>query len=392
VPRSSKGIAAKMLEFVFWILVLLVGYVYFGYPALLFVMARGARNEPDYSESELPHVTLLISAFNEEDCIVEKLGNSLLLDYPKELLEIIVISDASDDRTDDIVHAYADRGVKLLRMEDRGGKTLGLNAGVAKAQGGVIVFSDANAMYQDDAIQALVAPYTDETVGAVIGESTYIEPDDDSGRSESLYWRYETAIKRYESELGSVVGGDGAIYSVRKELFRPMTADALSDFVNPLQVVEQDKRCIYEPRAVSVEEVAGSFDKEFKRKVRIVNRAWRALWRLRSMLNPFRHGVFSLKLWSHKVLRWLVPYMLGAVLVLNLILVTDSPVYLATLVLQLVFYGLAVIGFLNRRRAEQPALLHIPFYFCLVNFACAMGLVEGMLGKSYVTWTTARTD
>jgi len=381
-----------MLEMVFWTLVVLIGYVYFGYPALLHVLARGARNEPNYSESEPPNVTLLISAFNEEDCIAEKLDNSLLLDYPKELLEIIVISDASDDRTDDIVRDYADRGIKLLRTEDRGGKTLGLNAGVENAQGDVIVFSDANAMYREDAIRALVAPYADETVGAVIGESTYIEPDDDSGRSESLYWRYETAIKRYETELGSVIGGDGAIYSVRKELFRPMSADALSDFVNPLQVVEQGRRCIYEPRAVSVEEVAGSFEKEFKRKVRIVNRAWRALWRLRSMLNPIRYGAFSLKLWSHKVLRWLVPFMLGAILILNLILVTQRPIYLATLVLQVVFYGLAAIGFLNRRRAEQPALLHIPFYFCLVNFACAKGLIEGMLGNSYVTWTTARTD
>ena len=381
-----------MLEVVFWTLVILIGYVYFGYPALLYVLARGASDEPNYGQSELPHVTLLISAFNEEDCIAEKLENSLLLDYPKGLLEIVVISDASNDRTDDIVRGYADRGVKLLRMEERGGKTLGLNAGVNTARGEVIIFSDANAMYRQDAVRSLVAPYADENIGAVIGESTYIEPEDDSGRSESLYWRYETAIKRYESELGSVVGGDGAIYSVRKELFRPMSADALSDFVNPMQVVEQGKRCVYEPRAVSVEEVAGSFEKEFKRKVRIVNRAWRALWRLRNMLNPIRYGAFSLKLWSHKVLRWLVPFMLVVVFALNLTLVAQGPVYLASLITQVIFYGLATIGFLNRGRAEQPALLHIPCYFCLVNFACAMGLIEGISGKSYVTWATARTD
>jgi cellulose synthase/poly-beta-1,6-N-acetylglucosamine synthase-like glycosyltransferase len=381
-----------MLEIVFWTLVFVTGYVYFGYPALLFVLARGARHKRLYEESEPPPVTLLISAFNEEDCIADKLDNSLLLDYPKELLEIIVISDASDDRTDDIVRGYADRGIKLLRMEDRGGKTLGLNAGVEKAQGAVIVFSDANAMYLEDAVRSLVAPYADETIGAVIGESTYIEPDDDSGRSESLYWRYETAIKRYESEVGSVVGGDGAIYSVRKELFRPMSADALSDFVNPLQVVEQGRRCVYEPRAISVEEVAGSFEKEFKRKVRIVNRAWRAVWRLRGMLNPIRHGAFSLRLWSHKVLRWLVPFMLVGAFVLNLALVNQSPIYKATLLLQIIFYALAVVGFLNRGRDKQPAVLHVPFYFCLVNYASALGLIEGIFGKSYVTWTTARTD
>lgn len=381
-----------MLEIIFWTLVVLTGYVYFGYPALLYVLARGARAEPAYAESEPPEVTLLISAFNEEECIAEKLDNSLLLDYPDELLEIIVISDASDDSTDDIVRSYADRGIKLLRMEDRGGKTLGLNAGVEHARGEVIIFSDANAMYTRDAVRSLVAPYADETVGAVIGESTYVEPDDDSGRSESLYWRYETAIKRFESALGSVVGGDGAIYSVRKQLYIPMSADTLSDFVNPLQVVEQGWRCVYEARAVSVEEVAGSFEKEFKRKVRIVNRAWRALWRLRGMLNPIRHGYFSLKLWSHKVLRWLVPFMLVGIFVVNLLLVAGSPIYALALVVQLLFYALAMIGFRNRKRGQQPAWLHVPFYFCLVNHACAMGLIEGLLGRSYVTWTTARTD
>lgn len=381
-----------MLELVFWTFVALIGYVYFGYPALLFVLARGARNESSYAKSEPPRVTLLISAFNEEDCIAEKLENSLRLDYPKEMLEIIVISDASDDRTDDIVRDFAGRGVRLLRMENRGGKTLGLNAGVEGAHGEVIIFSDANAMYQEDAVRSLIAPYVDETIGAVIGESTYVQPDEDSGRSESLYWRYETAIKRYESELGSVVGGDGAIYSVRKGLFKPMSADALSDFVNPLQVVEQGMRCIYEPRAVSIEEVAGSFQKEFKRKVRIVNRAWRALWRFRNMLNPVRFGAFALKLWSHKVLRWLVPFMMAIAFVLNLVLIAQSPVYVMTLIAQLIFYGLAAIGFLNRGRVKQPTLLYIPFYFCLVNFASAMGLIEGISGKSYVTWTTARTD
>lgn len=381
-----------MLEIIFWTLVALTGYVYFGYPALLYVLARGARTELADAEFEPPEVSLLISAFNEEDCIAEKLDNSLQLDYPDELLEIIVISDASDDRTDDIVRSYADRGVKLLRMEHRGGKTLGLNAGVENARAEVIIFSDANAMYTRDAVKYLVTPYADDTVGAVIGESTYVEPDDDSGRSESLYWRYETAIKRFESALGSVVGGDGAIYSVRKQLFIPMSADALSDFVNPLQVVEQGWRCVYEARAVSVEEVAGSFEKEFKRKVRIVNRAWRALWRLPGMLNPIRHGSFALKLWSHKVLRWLVPFMLVGIFVVNLLLVADGPIYLLTLVVQMLFYALATIGFRNRQRVEQPALLHVPFYFCLVNYACAIGLIEGLLGRSYVTWTTARTD
>lgn len=379
-----------MMEIIFWCLATVVFYVYAGYPLALLIVTRRAeppkrdRNEP------LKSVTLLISAFNEEDCIAERLENCLALDYPTDLLEIIVISDASSDATDCIVARYKDSGVALLRMDQRGGKTLGLNAGVAKAMGDIVIFSDANSMYQPDAIRALVAPLADPGIGAVIGESSYVKPDSDAGRTESLYWRYETTIKLLESRRGSVVGGDGAIYAVRRSLYSPMTADALSDFVNPLQVIQAGYRCVYEPEALSYEETAGAFAKEYRRKVRIVNRAWRALWKLRSMLNPFRYGVFSLKLWSHKVLRWWVPFMLVALLALNVTLVTAGAVYVITLAAQLIVYALAFAGFLLRDAARQSGFIRIPFYFCLVNIASAVGLFEAMAGKSYITWTTAR--
>jgi cellulose synthase/poly-beta-1,6-N-acetylglucosamine synthase-like glycosyltransferase len=379
-----------MLEIVFWTLVVLVGYVYFGYPALLLLLSRGARKDPVYDEVKQPSVTLIISAFNEADCIAEKLENSLQLDYPKELLEIVAISDASDDGTDEIVSSYADRGIRLLRMEERGGKTLGLNAGVEEANGEVIVFSDANAMYLPDAIKTLVAPYADEEIGAVIGESTYVEPDSDSGRSESLYWRYETAIKRYESALGSVVGGDGAIYSVRRELYRPMTADALSDFINPLQVVEQGRRCIYESRAISVEEVAGSFDKEFRRKVRIVNRGWRAVISMKRLMNPLKYGLFAFELVSHKLLRWLVPLFLALILLTNIVILGKGFIYLFAFAAQIVFYTSALAGALIRKRGDLHLAIYVPYYFCLVNFASARGIMEAYVGKTYTTWSTAR--
>jgi len=380
-----------MLEIFLWSLVLLVAYVFFGYPALLILLSRGTEKDPEYEELDAPRVTLLISAFNEEHCIAAKIDNSLQLDYPQDLFEIIVISDASDDRTDDIVRGYRDRGVQLLRMEERGGKTLGLNAAVEKARGEVIVFSDANAMYREDAIRALVAPYADDEIGAVIGESTYGESASDSGRSESLYWRYETAIKRYESALGSVIGGDGAIYSVRKELYRPMPADALSDFINPLQVVEQGKRCVYESRAISVEEVAGSFSKEFQRKVRIVNRGWRAVLSMKHLLNPARYGLFAWELVSHKLLRWLVPVFLVGIFVATLFLLDHGWIYPLLLVVQLGFYGLALTGAVVGKRHELSTILYVPYYFCLVNLASARGIIEAYSGATYTTWSTART-
>jgi cellulose synthase/poly-beta-1,6-N-acetylglucosamine synthase-like glycosyltransferase len=379
-----------VLEIVFWSSLLAVAYVYAGYPLLLRLLAR--RSRESWPDQKLPAVTLIISVYNEERCIRAKLDNSLELDYPGERLDIVVVSDASTDDTDAIVEGLAERGVRLLRMPERGGKTVGLNAAAANARGEVLVFSDANAMYRADAIKRLVAPFADAAVGAVIGESAYLEPISDAGRSESLYWRYETAIKRLESLNGSVVGGDGAIYAVRRSLYRPMAADALSDFVNPLQVVKSGYRCIYEPAAASWEETAEGFDKEFRRKVRIVNRAWRALMTMKGLMNPWRYGRFAWQLVSHKLLRWLVPVFLLAALAANVALAGEHAVYGVTLGAQILFYALAATGALARDRSNVTRLLYVPFYFCLVNLASMRGILEAYLGKTYTTWSTARAD
>jgi cellulose synthase/poly-beta-1,6-N-acetylglucosamine synthase-like glycosyltransferase len=378
------------LEIVFWVAAAVVVYVYAGYPLLLALLAGRRREHPAGDDVPLPHMTLIVSAFNEAECIADKLDNTLSLDYPRDLLDVIVVSDASDDGTDEIVTRYASKGIRLLRMEQRGGKTLGLNAGVAAGRGEIVVFSDANAMYRADALRCLAAPFAEAGVGAVIGESTYVEAESESGRSESLYWRYETWIKLLETRAGSVVGGDGAIYAVRRALYEPMRADALSDFVNPLQVVRAGYACIYEPRALSYESAAADFGREYRRKVRIVNRAWRALWSMREMLNPLKFGLFSWRLWSHKVLRWWVPLFLLVIFFANLFLLDERPLYVLTLLLQLAFYALALGGFWLRRAQSQPSALRIPFYFCLVNYASGVGLLEALGGKAYVTWTPPR--
>ncbi|HEX6996413.1 MAG TPA: glycosyltransferase family 2 protein [Gammaproteobacteria bacterium] len=382
----------RAFEIAFWVLSATVVYVYAGYPLLLVCLRAVLKRKPVRTGAVEPDVTLVISAYNEAAVIEGKIRNSLELDYPRDRLDVLVVSDASDDGTDEIVAGFAERGVRLIRMPERGGKTLGLNEAVKQARGEIVVFSDANALYRRDAIRMLVRNFADPAVGAAVGESTYSPATNDSEQSESSYWRYETAIKRLESELGSVVGGDGAIYAIRKSCYRPMPADALSDFVNPLQIVEQGYRCVYEPAAVSVEEAAGSFDKEFRRKVRIVNRAWRAMVRLKHLLNPFRYGVFSLQLLSHKVLRWLVPVFLLALLAVNVAVARTHVLYAAALGLQAAFYLLAATGYLLRRSARLPFFVSIPFYFCLVNFASLRGVVEAYRGKLYTTWTPARTD
>jgi cellulose synthase/poly-beta-1,6-N-acetylglucosamine synthase-like glycosyltransferase len=378
------------MEVLFWLLVALIVYVYAGYPLLLAAVRalRGVRAVA-VGPSE-PTVTLIVSAFNEASVIAEKLRNGLTLDYPRAKLDVLVISDASDDGTDDIVRQHAAQGARLLRMQQRGGKTLGLNEGVKDARGEIVVFSDANAMYAPDSIRKIVRNFADPAVGAVVGESTYAQPDVESERSEGLYWRYETWLKRLESQIGSVVGGDGAIYAIRKSLYVPMRADALSDFVNPLQIVKSGHRCVYEQEARSFERAADSFNKEFRRKVRIVNRAWRALFSMSSLLNPLHHGFFSLALISHKLLRWLVPMFMAAALLINVTLLDAGAVYRLTLATQMAFYLLAFGGHLARRRSSMPALLSIPYYFCLVNLASALGIIDAFRGKTYTTWTTAR--
>lgn len=378
------------MEFLFWASAALIVYVYAGYPLLLMIVRTLGGHRPIKSGTFQPVVTLIVSAYNEADIIGEKIANSLALDYPADKLEILVISDASSDGTDAIVEAVKDPRVRLLRMPDRGGKTMGLNAAVREARGDVLVFSDANAMYAGDSLLALTRNFADPDVGAVVGESTYSDAIAGADKDESLYWRYEVAIKRLESAIGSVVGGDGAIYSIRKSLYRPMRADALSDFVNPLQIVQSGHRCVYEPNAISIEKAAGDFDREFRRKVRIVNRAWRAMMSLKVLLNPVRHGFFAFEIFSHKVLRWLVAAFLVACLVASTALLREHWFYQIALGLQVTLYALAGLGHVMRRRNNLPRIIAVPYYFVMVNLASARGIMEAYLGKTYTTWTTAR--
>ena len=374
----------------FWIALAVLIYVYFGYPLLLWALRSLLGARPIAAGDSEPTVTLVISAFNEAEVISEKIRNSIELDYPRSKLQVMVVSDASDDGTDDIARSFAADGVVLLRMDERGGKTVGLNAAAEAASGEILVFSDANAMYRQDAVRMLVRNFNDEAVGAVVGESTYAESANDAERSESTYWRYETAIKEAESALGSTVGGDGAIYAIRRSLYKPMRADALSDFVNPCQIVAQGYRCLYDRSASSVEEAAGSFEKEYRRKVRIVNRAWRATMSMTSLLNPLRYGFFSVQLISHKLLRWLVPMFLLVLFTSNAYLLSEGLFYVLLYWSQILFYLAAFIGKVLRVSVDLPTWLYVPYYFCLVNSASAQGILETYLGRTYTTWVTPR--
>lgn len=377
-----------------WLAILLgclgaIAYVLVGYPLLLrlIVLMRGPR--PVHKADITPSVSLVISAYNEAGVIASKLENALALDYPSELLEIAVISDASDDGTDAIVSSYADRGVVLHRQNSRRGKTAGLNATIPLLRGDIVVFSDANAMYQPDALRMLVRNFADPSVGCVTGEARYEgDADGAADEGEGAYWNYEMQLKRRETAVGSSVGGDGAIYAIRKPLWQTLPEDGINDFLNPLQIVAAGWRGVYEPDAVCYEEAAGDTSKEYRRRVRIISRSWRAIWLAGDVLKPWKVGFFALSVFSHKVLRWFTGLFLLGVAVAGTALllpaVLHSPPWVWAVMAVLVLLAMALPA--TRR------VLQVAWYFGVLNLASLVGLFKGTIGSTSGVWSTPRQD
>lgn len=375
-----------------WIALAIVGYVYLGYPIMLWITAQLRRREVHQADIT-PSMTLLISAFNEARTIRQKLENTLTLDYPADCLEVIVVSDGSTDDTDRIVEAFANDGVILLRMSERGGKTMGLNAAMQGARGDIVVFSDANILYQRDALRCLVRNFADPTVGCVTGDSRYVDPDRSTAHvQENTYWGYERIIRSLESRIGSTVGGDGAIFAVRRELYTPLPPEAINDLVTPLQIVARGHRAVFDPAAVGLEPSAGNFTREFRRKRRIVNRSWRGVMSVSQVLKPWDVGLFAWQAWSHKVLRWFV---LPLVVMAGIACFIASPLAVKY---QLGAWGftssLVVAGigaFVPNCIGRLGRLAHGFLYFYLVNIAALLGIAMAIAGRVEAVWTPERT-
>ncbi len=367
-------------------------YVYAGYPLALWLLTLGQDKVTHRVAETRPSAALIISCYNEAAVIRDKLENALALDYPRDRLRILVVSDGSDDGTDDIVKQYAESGVELIRQEGRLGKTMGLNLAMEQVDADVTVFSDANAMYAPDAIHKLVRNFADEHVGYVVGAALYTDGDSGaSAKNENLYWRYELAIKSMESRLHSVVGGDGAIYAIRSHLWQPLEQKDINDFVNPLQIIAKGYRGVFEPEAKCFEETAGDFSREIARKERIVNRSIRGLMRVKTTMNPAKVGIFAWQVVSHKLLRWLIPLFLA-------IAVTGSAL-LAMLgygFFQLITFGalaillLAWLGHRTKDKNALPEWVSVPYYFVMVNLYSLKGILRAMRGETQVTWSSAR--
>jgi cellulose synthase/poly-beta-1,6-N-acetylglucosamine synthase-like glycosyltransferase len=368
-------------------------YVYVGYPLLLLLVGSIRRSRPLPQPVGAPRVTLLVSAFNEAQVMREKIENSLALDYPAHL-EIVVVSDCSTDETDAIVLSFADRGIRLVRLPERRGKSAGLNEAIATASGELLVFSDANAFYRPDAIRRLVKPFADPEIGCVTGELCYTGIEEcNVGIQEDLYWKYERVLKSWESRCGSMVGSNGAIFALRRDLFEPLQAADVNDFVIPLRVVERGFRCVYAPEAVCEEHGTREYAEEFRRKIRIVNRSAYAIRNRLALLNPLRRGFFAIQLLSHKVLRWSIGLWIAVFFVATLALASGDPRWRPVVWAQVAFYTLALAGHLApglRRRGGR--IFSLPYYFCMVNVAAVLGGVRGLLGRVQITWKPERGE
>jgi len=378
-----------MLEEFFWILIFLILYCYIGYPLILLILGFLFGKKVEKKEI-FPSVSLLIPVYNEEKIIRQKIENSLALDYPKEKLEIIVASE-SNDRTNEIVKEYKDKGVKLIEFKGRKGKQYTIFRTLPKCKGEIIVLTDANGMFKKDALKKLVRSFADPKIGCVCGELRYINPKKVAvGEGETIYWKYDTFIKKLESKLHSVLGAHGSIYALRKNLYNPLSEYRGDDFELPIRVAQQGYGVVWEPEAISEEEVYPETKREFKRKVVIIG------WHFRSGLILLKESFKKLRfllifqLISHKILRWLIGFFLLFLFLSNLFLL-DKPFYLILFIGQILFYLLAILGYiLDKKEKKLNKFINLPYYFCMVNLAALVGVINGVLGRQTPTWEKVR--
>jgi cellulose synthase/poly-beta-1,6-N-acetylglucosamine synthase-like glycosyltransferase len=380
------------MKILFWASAIFLVYAYCGYPVLIWLISRlvpSRRHTRD--DSFLPSVSLLISAYNEEGIIEDKIVNALSLQYPKELLDIIVISDGSDDRTNEIVKRFAPKGVALHYYEGRLGKTTCLNRSVPASRGEIVVFSDANSMYDRDAVKHLVANFADERIGFVTGYTRYAA--DASGgivTSIGIYAAIEKFTKMAESVVNSCVGADGAIFAIRKKLYTPLRSADINDFVIPLMVIRQGFRGVLEEGAFCVEKTVEDQRGEVKRQIRITNRTLRAIFRNRGLFNPIVYGLFPFELFSHKVAKFLSPFFALILVFCTLALTGAGTGYLLFLAAQLIFLLFAWLGYSAGGEGVLSKVSSICRTFVTMNLAIAGGWIQFLRGETYTTWSPVK--
>jgi len=367
-----------------------VAYVYAGYPLLLLVLRRFRRMRV-VAAPTTPTVSVIVAAYNEERALPRKLQNLLTLDYPPDRVEILVASDGSTDGTGDVVRALGAARVRLLELP-RGGKTRAINAAAAAATGDVLVMTDATTAFTPDTLARLVEPLADARVGCVAADLTYAEGASGVARGTGAYWRYERWLRALEADVSGVIGCSGALYAVRRALFQPVHAELDDDFTMPGVVYARGFMTALGHGAISHEEPNEDEDADFRMRVRVATRAVNALVRRREVMNPLRFGLFAWQMFSHKALRYLAPVFLVTALCAHVGLAILAPSWAVAVlgVGHVGVYAVAGLGAWSQRGGVRLPLVHIPYYFVLVNAAALVALARYAGGDRAVTWETKR--
>jgi len=392
----------ELLKLLFWMLLFTVFYTYIGYGIILFTIIiirrffkLGDIIDIDYDYE--PEVTLFITAYNEKDYVASKMKNTLELEYPAAKLNIVWVTDGSDDGTPEMLSKYPNTTVHHL--DARNGKIGAMNRGMELVNTPVVVFSDANTMLGKESIKRIVRLFGNEKVGCVSGEKRIFNHDSDvaSGAGEGLYWKYESALKKWDAELYSVVGAAGELFAIRTKLYRHVEKDTLlDDFIISLRVAQEGYTIQYDPEAFAIETASANVKEELKRKIRISAGGIQSVVRLRSLLNVFKYGTLSFQYISHRVLRWtLAPLCLLLLIPISSILAykqgfLEVGLYSILFWLQLLFYCAALLGWFLENRATRIKALFVPYYFFIMNLSVVLGFVRYMRNNQSVNWERAK--
>ena len=385
----------KTLEILFWVLIAIIFYTYLGYGIVLYILVKIKRaftKQIPVQLTELPEVTLLVAAYNEQDYVKAKVENTLQLNYPKEKLHQIWVTDGSNDETPEVLKAYPE--VDVLHKPERSGKIAAMNRGIKFVKTPIVIFSDANTLLGKESIMKIAEMFSNPKVGCVSGEKRIFNAEEEaaSAAGEGLYWKYESALKRWDAELYSAVGAAGELFAIRTELFNEVEPDTLlDDFIISLRVAMKGYKIDYNPEAYAIETASANVKEELKRKIRIAAGGIQSIVRLYPLLNIFKFGMLSFQYISHRVLRWTItPVALLLVMIFNIILATFSETYLIILVLQALFYISALIGWFLENKKLKVKIFFIPYYFFIMNYAVFMGFGRYLKKSQSVNWERAK--
>ena len=375
----------------FWFFAVLIFYTLIGFPVAIFLLSRifskPVRRDSDGS-GELPTVSLIVAAYNEEKVIEARIENALSLNYPRDKLEVLVVSDGSTDQTPLRVEAFAGRGVRSLYNPVRRGKTAALNRTVPASNGEILLFADANTTYNTDAVLNMIRNFTDPAVGAVSGRKLIVKEEGRfASEGETSYWQYESFVKSCESQIGSIATADGEIFAIRRSLFSPLPEDIIhDDMALTLDVIQKGYRVVYEPAAVSSELASKNAQDEYQIKIRLAAGGYQILYRFHALFFPPRN-LFAVMFLSHKFLRWAMPLWLIGLFLSNLFL--PQTYYRVTLWGQVLFYAVGTAGVFFHKQKGGRKIFYFPNYFCMANLAAFVGLIRFATGTQGAAWRKA---